>query len=72
MALLIEKTFGRDHILTLLDNPCDFLRSYQQAALQHPEKGWVFSEESLEYLRLLEERLGHKITYSILHKEGFL
>jgi hypothetical protein len=56
MALLIENTFGPDQILTLLENPFDFFRSYQQAALKHSEKGWVFSEESLKYIQLLEDK----------------
>lgn len=55
MALLIESTFGKDHIIKDLSNPFEFLRSYQKAAISAPENGHVFSKNTLEYFDYLED-----------------
>jgi len=55
MALLIEKAFGRQHIITLLENPFDYLRSYQKAAILYPDEGWVFSDASMSFFNGLEK-----------------
>lgn len=55
MALLIESTFGKEHIIKDLSNPFEFLRSYQKAAISAPEKGHVFSKNTLEFFDYLED-----------------
>lgn len=55
MALLIEDTFGKDHIIDIIPNPFDFFRSYQRAAKLHPDRGWVFSDAAMAKLELLEK-----------------
>lgn len=55
MALLIEDVFGKAAILEVLDNPFDYFRLYRQAALQRPERGWVFSEKTMSLLDQLEK-----------------
>jgi hypothetical protein len=54
MALLIERSFGIERILSVLDNPFEFLESSQKAALKNPEEGWIFSNKPMSYFRQLE------------------
>lgn len=56
MAKLIEDELGKEGIMSVLDNPFDFIRAYQEAAIINPQKGSVFSSETLERFNQLEAR----------------
>ena len=54
MALAIENTFGKDHIIAILDNPFKLFWSYQKVAHIRPQLAHKFSQESMDYLKSLE------------------
>ncbi|MEO0572523.1 MAG: DUF5700 domain-containing putative Zn-dependent protease [Bacteroidota bacterium] len=54
MALTIENTFGKDHIIEILDNPFKIFWSYQKVASVRPQLAHKFSKESMDYLKSLE------------------